>query len=180
MNVLIKGLKGNDEFEAELNVTNFDSPEKLCKFVKPTIQDYALKQKESRAIGFSPNILYSYVDKPSQHYPFIYQETTNCVVIYDVYPKAYLHLLILPKRHFISAQTCSEVSPDHLLQIKEMHDLAREIAHTAEANGLLPNAWKNEDILIGYHTIPSLRPLHIHLISNDLCSPFLKVFTLLY
>ena len=148
--------------------------------MKPTIQDYALKQKESRAIGFSPNILYSYVDNPSQHYPFIYQETTNCVVIYDVYPKAYLHLLILPKRHFISAQTCSEVSPNHLLQIKEMHDLAREIAHTAEANGLLPSAWKKEDILIGYHTIPSLRPLHIHLISNDLCSPFLKVFTLLY
>lgn len=143
--------------------------------MKPTIQDYTLKQNESRAIGFSSNILYSYVDNPSKHYPFIYLETTNCVVIYDVYPKAHLHLLILPKRHLLSAQTCSELSPNHICQIKEMHNLAREIAQSAEINGLVPNGWKQEDILIGYHAIPSLRPLHIHLISNDLCSPYLKV-----
>ena len=60
-----------------------------------------------------------------------------------------------------------------------MKQLAYKIVENVESEGLVPIGWKKENILIGFHTIPSMRPLHIHIISNDLFSPYLKVCILL-
>lgn len=163
----------------------------------PTNTEYINQQHQSRSAGFVPNILYDYIDHPEKHKPFIFLETNNCVVIYDVYPKAFLHLLILPKRHFLNVSTCGDLGTQHLVQVNEMHELTRQIATALTSTNndqdlleatesiekgkdqtvieLVAEKFKKEDILIGYHTVPSLRPLHIHLITHDLCSPYLKV-----
>lgn len=38
----------------------------------------------------------------------------------------------------------------------------------------IPAASHTRQPLIGFHAIPSLRPLHLHVISSDLSSPFMK------
>ena len=71
-------------------------------------------------------------------------------------------------------KTLNDLDPSHLHELREFHSLGRSIA----AKILLCNhnrftTSNNPPITmkIGYHTIPSLEPLHLHIISSDLDSP---------
>jgi aprataxin len=87
-------------------------------------------------------------------------------VIYDRFPKSKYHLLVLPL--LVGANNPSEFKKSHLMMLKGVHDLARMIAKHLEIKyGAGPFS-------IGYHAHPSMDDLHIHIISKDFESEFLK------
>ncbi|XP_035895355.1 aprataxin-like [Anopheles stephensi] len=78
------------------------------------------------------------------------------VVIKDIYPKALHHFLVLPWKDIDSVYDLSPVD-DALLQ--EMYDLGLKAVGTS---GLTADQFD-----YGYHMKPSMRRLHLHVISKD-------------
>lgn len=91
----------------------------------------------------------------------IYKETEHIVVIRDKYPKAKIHYLMMPKDN-----------------IKDIYHLKREHISLLEEFGKLYTIIKEEHIQYelnaGFHAIPSMQRLHMHIISKDMVSPCLK------
>ena len=88
------------------------------------------------------------------------------VVIYDRYPKAKYHLLVLPL--LVGANNPGEFRRGHLSMLKGVHNLAKMIAkHLEMEYGAGPFS-------IGYHAKPSMDDLHIHIVSQDFDSDYIK------
>ncbi|XP_056425782.1 aprataxin isoform X2 [Hyla sarda] len=86
------------------------------------------------------------------------------VVIKDKYPKARYHWLVLPWQSISSLKMlCTE----HLELLQHMHAVGEKIAkqHADDSKA---------QIRLGYHAIPSMSHIHLHVISQDFDSPCLK------
>ena len=93
--------------------------------------------------------------------------TREFVVAYDVYPKAKVHLLILPR---IRLDGPRDLAASHLPLLRSMARLAAWLAAALRATlpaGLAPLA-------AGFHAVPSMKQLHLHLISLDYSSESLR------
>ncbi|EFN80386.1 aprataxin [Harpegnathos saltator] len=88
-------------------------------------------------------------------------EDDKTVVIKDKYPKAQFHYLVLPKEDIHSIW---HVKRKHYDLLMHMHDIAQ---------GLTEKHAEHE-FIIGYHAMPSMQRLHLHVISTDFVSPCLK------
>jgi len=86
--------------------------------------------------------------------PLVWFRTPDAVVIYDGFPKAAFHALVIP---FGMPRSVRELTLEHWPRLQGAHALARQIAARLAA-----------DVQIGYHARPSLDHLHIHVISTDL------------
>ncbi|XP_009480140.2 aprataxin isoform X1 [Pelecanus crispus] len=86
------------------------------------------------------------------------------VVIKDKYPKARYHWLILPWDPISSLKS---VSRDHLELLEHMHAVGQKMIEQCPARESL-------EFRLGYHAIPSMSQLHLHVISQDFDSPALK------
>ena len=119
----------------------------------------------------------------------IYYRDDDCVVIYDGYPKARMHLLLLPRQ--LQSKEIQSIAnlrkDDHYELLLKCHATARELVlHlTSEykilysKNGKKDNSKEDSQLpfpgfRIGYHAIPSMINLHLHILSMDLDSPCLK------
>ncbi|XP_070163151.1 aprataxin [Polyergus mexicanus] len=91
----------------------------------------------------------------------IIKKDDKIVVIKDKYPKAQFHYLVLPKEDILSIW---QVTRNHQDLLIHMH----EVAH-----GLVERHTSHEFIM-GYHAMPSMQRLHLHVISTDFRSPCLK------
>ncbi|GBM56686.1 Aprataxin [Araneus ventricosus] len=87
------------------------------------------------------------------------------VIIKDKYPKAQHHYLILPKRSIPSLRALNK---SDLSLLKHMHEKAEELCAKSNCK------YKFQ---IGYHAVPSMSHLHLHVISQDFDSPCLKTKT---
>lgn len=116
--------------------------------------------------GFDKYILYQYLRKPQEYQDSIVFSNESCTVLKDAYPKASTHLLLIPSESFLDILEVRQLTPADLDKIQTLHAVARRIASERSADGSSFN--------IGYHAIPSLHPLHIHIISDDFDSPALK------
>ncbi len=100
---------------------------------------------------------------------FIFLETPQWMVIYDGYPKAKVHLLLLPKPSFLAVSGVTELRrEEHLERLARFHVAARHIATKLQQD--IPSL----RLRLGYHSVPSMQPLHLHIISQDFNSPALK------
>ena len=92
--------------------------------------------------------------------------TAHCVVAYDVFPKARVHVLILPRAPLAKPQ---ELREEHAPLLRHMLRLAEWLAPRLRAQhpGLPP-------LRCGFHAVPSMRQLHLHLISLDFASAEVK------
>ncbi|GAB1605541.1 aprataxin-like [Argonauta hians] len=84
------------------------------------------------------------------------------VVIKDKYPKAKYHFLVLPK---VKIANLKSVTNDHIPLLKHMQEVGNRIAKKSD---------ENLRFKVGYHCIPSMGQLHLHVISEDFCSQCLK------
>ena len=92
--------------------------------------------------------------------------TSQLVVGYDVYPKARRHLLIMPRVALSGPAVLTEA---HAPLLRRMSRLAGWLAERLRgADPSLP------PLRAGFHAVPSMRQLHLHLISRDLDSACLK------
>ncbi|KAI8055628.1 HIT-like domain-containing protein [Syncephalis plumigaleata] len=112
----------------------------------------------------------------------------DIVVIKDKYPKAQHHWLIMPRREEIGRVTdLSKVHVPLLRQMMERGRITAQIAIGADACNIDSiddlgstsvidklNSDMSMCYRMGFHIVPSLRPLHLHVISQDFNSPALK------
>lgn len=86
------------------------------------------------------------------------------VVIKDKYPKAQHHWLVLP---WESISSLKALRTDHLELLQHMHTVGEKLIQDY-AN------FSNTKFRLGYHAIPSMSHVHLHVISQDFDSQCLK------
>ncbi|XP_075060729.1 aprataxin [Mixophyes fleayi] len=86
------------------------------------------------------------------------------VVIKDKYPKARYHWLVLP---WESISSLKVLRAEHIELLQHMHSVGEKIA---QQHSTLSRA----QFRLGYHAIPSMSHVHLHVISQDFDSPCLK------
>lgn len=86
------------------------------------------------------------------------------VVIKDKYPKARHHWLVLP---WASISSLKVVTSEHLELLKHMHAVGEKVIADFAGSSKLR-------FRLGYHAIPSMSHVHLHVISQDFDSPCLK------
>lgn len=91
------------------------------------------------------------------------EDDEKITVIKDKYPKAEIHFLVIPKEDVSSIKA---VTTKHLPLLEHMEEVAYRL--------LERNDCKNKTFRIGYHAEPSMVRLHLHMLSDDMNSPFLK------
>ncbi|XP_012667138.1 aprataxin isoform X1 [Otolemur garnettii] len=86
------------------------------------------------------------------------------VVIKDKYPKARYHWLVLPWASISSLKT---ITREHLELLRHMHSVGEKVIADFAGSSKLR-------FRLGYHAIPSMSHVHLHVISQDFDSPCLK------
>jgi aprataxin len=146
--------------------------------------------------SFNLNVLYDYLRNPSKYEASVVYSDDNCIIIKDVYPKSSFHFLLLAKESFLHRKSVAELVPNDLGKLKKLHNTAKEFAQQVlmvlsgaedvEKTLELPEVFQEElkekkgiqhgigEFKLGYHIVPSLYPLHLHIITDDYNSPCLK------
>jgi len=88
-------------------------------------------------------------------------ETGRVVVIRDKFPKSEHHFLVLPKQKLTSLKSAGR---DHVQLLEEMEAEGRKLAER----------FPQHQFKLGYHAVPSMSQVHLHVISQDFNSPCLK------
>jgi len=121
-----------------------------------------------------------YLENPK--HPSVLAYNDDFVIIKDQYPKATIHLLILPRDPFKQTQHPSEAFQDaeFFEKVKAEGAKWRAIAAKELSRKLVPPSqtiperdWEAE-INVGIHSAPSMHHLHIHVISRDMHSECLR------
>ncbi|XP_072261331.1 aprataxin isoform X2 [Pyxicephalus adspersus] len=86
------------------------------------------------------------------------------VVIKDKYPKARYHWLVLPWQ---SISSLKALRSEHLELLHHMHAVGENIIRDH-------SSLSRAKFRLGYHAIPSMSHIHLHVISQDFDSPCLK------
>ncbi len=90
------------------------------------------------------------------------RKSDDVAVIKDKYPKARYHFLVLPLKKRIP--DLAALRPEDVLLLEAMH---------AEGKSL-SKEYKDVELKLGYHAVPSMSQVHLHVISQDFDSPCLK------
>lgn len=112
--------------------------------------------------------LFHYLKFPESN-PDVVVHDSNIVIVYDAYPKSKYHYLMFSrnlkddKNKFLNA--LDQLNRNDLPQLYIMRDFSREFTKKNH---------QNVNFFIGFHAIPSMKPLHMHIISDDLVSTSLK------
>ena len=114
------------------------------------------------------NVLYRYLDEPdASEIVRKFRERLVCVCVRDKYPKARSHLLLIPRRTDpICVESVEDLDRGHLKSLRKFHAHAAHVAKDMISGGTV--------VKCGYHALPSLVPLHMHIISEDFDSTRLK------
>ncbi|KAM4078941.1 hypothetical protein ACB094_09G078100 [Castanea mollissima] len=120
----------------------------------------------AKAWGSWAQALHKIAMHPQIHKDVALEISDDVVVLNDLYPKARRHLLVLARSEGLDR--LADVSKDHLQLLKTMHDVGLKWAEKflQEDASLI--------FRLGYHSVPSMRQLHLHVISQDFDSKNLK------
>lgn len=99
---------------------------------------------------------------------YIVHFTDEFVTFHDGYPKAAIHLLVLPRRVRIAG--LGQLTASDLPMLRRLGAYVSWVLQTAEGQAGDPGlGWMH-----GVHSVPSLKQLHVHIMTLDLCSPCMK------
>ncbi|XP_034628965.1 aprataxin isoform X2 [Trachemys scripta elegans] len=131
--------------------------EKSMKMEQPDLQDgsSSCKPNNTSSSSSSPH------DSSSSHK--VYKDE-RVVIIKDKYPKARYHWLILP---WDSISSLKSVTKEHLELLEHMHAVGEKLIQQCLDKDSL-------EFRLGYHAVPSMSQVHLHVISQDFDSPCLK------
>lgn len=134
------------------------------------------------------DVFQGYIDRPEEHQDIIEFEDENVLIIRDLFPKALRHYLVIPK-----SQTITHIHPLDVFNRdyaeytgQELYDMmgeyvekarkmvAEDLGKSLRCDAARVSELKNTKIKVGVHSIPSLRNLHIHIITNDFHLPRMK------
>ncbi|KAL5549004.1 hypothetical protein UlMin_004235 [Ulmus minor] len=134
--------------------------------VKTNKSDEKFEGSTTKAWGSWAQALYHTAMQPEKHKDTVLEVSDDVVVIYDVYPKAWKHLLFLARHKGLDR--LADICKEHLQLLKTMHAVELKWADKL----FKEDAWMI--FRLGYHSVPSTRQLHLHLISQDFDSKRLK------
>ncbi|PSS32699.1 Transcription factor bHLH140 like [Actinidia chinensis var. chinensis] len=120
----------------------------------------------SKAWGSWAQALYHVAMHPEMHKNDVMEISDDIVVLNDLYPKAKRHLLVVAR--FEGLDRLADASKDHLELLRAMHAVGLKWAEKC----LIED--KTLVFRLGYHSAPSMRQLHLHVISQDFDSKHLK------
>ncbi|KAL5740355.1 hypothetical protein ACOSQ2_029535 [Xanthoceras sorbifolium] len=133
---------------------------------KVNAENDKLDASMSKAWGSWAQALYHIAMQPERHRDSLIEISDDIVVLNDLYPKAQKHLLVLTRCDGLDR--LADVRKEHLQLLKKMHTVGIKWAEK----------FLDEDaslvFRLGYHSVPSMRQLHLHLISQDFNSKHLK------
>ncbi|XP_062095061.1 transcription factor bHLH140 isoform X2 [Humulus lupulus] len=120
----------------------------------------------TKAWGSWAQALYHIAKQPDNHKEVVLEMSDDIVVLNDLYPKARKHLLVLTR--FESLEQLADAHEEHLPLLRKMHNVGLRWTETLlqEDASLI--------FRLGYHSAPSMRQLHLHVISQDFNSKHLK------
>ncbi|KAL8196717.1 hypothetical protein R6Q57_024560 [Mikania cordata] len=110
--------------------------------------------------------IYRIAMNPDKHRNDVVEILDDVVVLNDIYPKAQKHLLVVARAEGLDR--LADVTQEHLPILRTMHDVGMKWAHSF--------LQENQSLVfrLGYHSVPSMRQLHLHVISQDFDSKHLK------
>ncbi|KAF4379069.1 hypothetical protein F8388_022156 [Cannabis sativa] len=120
----------------------------------------------TKAWGSWAQALYHIAKQPEKHKEVVLEMSDDIVVLNDLYPKARKHLLVLTRLEGL--EQLADAREEHLPLLRKMHYVGLKWTGTLlqEDTSLI--------FRIGYHSAPSMRQLHLHVISQDFNSKHLK------
>ncbi|XP_057742935.1 transcription factor bHLH140 isoform X1 [Arachis stenosperma] len=191
-NIVKKALKLQDKSECHSrnNLTNIDQKNKRdadhgsekskkCKGIQDSFgvssdsRDERVDSEHRRnggsmnkAWGSWAQALHQMAMHPEKHKDDLLEISEDVVVLNDLYPKAKKHVLILSRTRGVDC--LEDVQKEHFQLLKKMHDVGLKWARKfLDENASLV-------FRLGYHSAPSMRQLHLHVISQDFDSKHMK------
>ncbi|XP_043725001.1 transcription factor bHLH140 isoform X2 [Telopea speciosissima] len=110
--------------------------------------------------------LYHIAMHPEKHKNDVLEISDDIVVLNDLYPKAQKHLLMLTRMDGLDS--LADVGTEQLQLLKTMHAMGLKWVQSFLCNDA------SLVFRLGYHSAPSMRQLHLHVISLDFNSNHLK------
>ncbi|XVF55062.1 hypothetical protein PTKIN_Ptkin06aG0006600 [Pterospermum kingtungense] len=133
----------------------------------PSVPEYKIGRTMTKLWDPYRQSLYKIAMEPEKYKDEVLQSSDKVVVLNDKYPKAKRHLLVLARLEGLDS--LADVRKKHLLLLLEMYEVGLKWV----------NRFMCEDaslvFRLGYHSNPSLRQLHLHVISQDFDSKHLKL-----
>ncbi|KAG6521508.1 transcription factor bHLH140-like [Zingiber officinale] len=119
-----------------------------------------------RSWGAWAQALHEIALNPEKHQNVVMEKSDDYVVLNDMYPKAKKHVLVVSRLQGLDS--LSDVRKEHLSLLKTMHSAGLKWTRMflKEDASLM--------FRLGYHVVPSMRQLHLHVISQDFDSPRLQ------
>ncbi|GES75800.1 transcription factor bHLH140 [Rhizophagus clarus] len=147
-------------------VSAFDILMKSASKPSPKISPESSRRTSKVGSGEWNNVLLPYCQKP-EAFPKseVYYYDNEFVIIFDKYPKAKKHLLVIPRKQIDNIGELKKQDLELVRALKEKGQwVIKKMKH------------ENPKLLfrMGFHAVPSLRQLHMHVISQDFISPSLK------
>lgn len=176
-------VNGNGDLKLDESSGGSDDEECIVLVKKPKMAEVtstaSYAKPEIPASNHWSGGLLAYLKDPSKFSDVVITYTEELVVIKDKYPKSLLHLLILPR---FSIPTISHLTPAHIPLLEAMLALGNELgrdwlAQDAEKDVTKkspPPSASTTRVDVGFHAVPSMTQLHMHVISDDFDSPALK------
>uniref|UniRef100_UPI0037E7E65E aprataxin n=1 Tax=Semicossyphus pulcher TaxID=241346 RepID=UPI0037E7E65E len=148
----------SEERESHREAMSTKAAKHTEKVSVPLQQEQTAKSNESFG-HWSQGLKTSMQDPKMQVY-----KDDKVVVIKDKYPKARYHWLVLPWQSISSLKVLSEEHCDLLKHMQKVADqMVQQCPHASSLR-----------FRTGYHAIPSMSHVHLHVISQDFDSPCLK------
>ncbi|KNH04571.1 aprataxin [Perkinsela sp. CCAP 1560/4] len=98
------------------------------------------------------------------NHPLLFQKSGDFIAIYDQFPKSKYHLLVIPRKaEYESIHAFDTSKRDDLRFLIEMIRFGDQIIHRT-----LKRIDPGRVFISGFHSIPSLHPIHLHVMSVDL------------
>ena len=122
------------------------------------------KRQKTERHGWADALL-KFLDDPTD--PAVVYYDDDFIAIKDKYPKAKCHYLVMPRDR--SFKSLKDLTTDDVGMLKDMERVANYLVNTNNENGD-----PNLVFRYGFHAVPSMNHLHLHVISQDFDSPHLK------
>eukprot|EP01112_Ceratiomyxa_fruticulosa_P022478 TRINITY_DN822_c0_g2_i1.p1 TRINITY_DN822_c0_g2~~TRINITY_DN822_c0_g2_i1.p1 ORF type:complete len:398 (-),score=85.17 TRINITY_DN822_c0_g2_i1:78-1271(-) len=138
---------------------------------KPTPKEAQTKGESSskRVPGASSgwsDVLSIYCVNPERYSEEVFYFDDQIVVIYDKFPKARFHYLVMPRKLVDGFKNLTRVDVPLIESLWERGKLI--------ANEVKEKVSPTIEFQLGFHAVPSMRQLHMHVISRDFNSSSLK------
>ncbi|XWS67267.1 hypothetical protein CRYUN_Cryun05aG0272700 [Craigia yunnanensis] len=133
---------------------------------RPSVPEDKMNGTMNRSWAPWVKSLYNIAMQPEKYKDEVLEASDDVVVLNDKYPKAKRHLLVLAR--FEGLDCLVDARKEHLQLLLTMHEVGLKWA----------DKFLHEDaslvFRLGYHLVPSMRQLHLHVISQDFDSKCLK------